>query len=57
MFVIKVPAKIFSTHAVTAEVEKNGLTPGASKQHKFETAEVLWQDAVPVVEHPEETDL
>lgn len=35
----------------------NKSPPGASKQHKFETTEVLWQDAGPVVEHPEETDL
>lgn len=28
-------------------------TPGASKQHKLDTDEVLWHDWVPVVEHPE----
>lgn len=30
------------------------FTPGDSKQQRFERADVLWQDAVPVVEHPEE---
>lgn len=29
-------------------------TPGASKQHKLDTTEVLWQDCGPVVKHPDE---
>lgn len=29
-------------------------TPGASKQHRSKTAEVFWQDAIPLVEHPDE---
>jgi len=31
-------------------------TPGDSKQHKFDTADVFWHDAGPVVEHPEASE-
>ena len=36
-------------------VRKRDCTPGASKQHKFDSTEVFWHDCGPVVEHADET--
>jgi len=44
--------KAQSTASITSK--KKHRTPGDSKQHKFDTTEVLWHDCGPVVEHPDE---
>ena len=47
------PCKTQSTTSTTSQ--KKIHTPGASKQHKSETTEVLWHDAGPVVAHPDDS--